>query len=107
VPQAKKEGNADMVTRLEGALKAAFEAKQKTLRPEIQLLNRLLSIKSSDALRLVRAPAAAAAPPALASLPPATRSARTATAAAAPAAPDAARRAWPGAAGPTAERLPL
>jgi hypothetical protein len=45
-----------MVQRLEGALKAAFEAKQKTLRPEIQLLNRLLSIKNQDALKLVGAP---------------------------------------------------
>jgi hypothetical protein len=41
--QAKKEKNDDVVSRLELVLKAAFEAKQATLRPEIQLLNRLLS----------------------------------------------------------------
>ena len=47
-PQAKKEGNAEVVGRLEAALRAAFEAKQATLRPEIQLLNRLLATEGAE-----------------------------------------------------------
>ncbi|KAL4420018.1 hypothetical protein ABPG77_001268 [Micractinium sp. CCAP 211/92] len=42
IKMAKKEGEAEVVARLEAAMRAAFEAKQATLRPEIQLLNRLL-----------------------------------------------------------------
>ena len=37
-----------MVGRLEAALRAAFEAKQATLRPEIQLLNRLLATEGAE-----------------------------------------------------------
>jgi len=36
--QAKKEGDAEVVRRLEEVLKVAMAEKQKTLRPEIQLL---------------------------------------------------------------------
>lgn len=46
--QAKKEGNEEVVARLEGAIRAAFEAKQATLRPEIQLLNRLLAAEGTE-----------------------------------------------------------
>ena len=45
--QAKKEGDAEVVRRLEEVLKVAMSEKQKTLRPEIQLLNRLLAVESS------------------------------------------------------------
>ena len=45
--QARKEGNAEVVGRLESVLKIAMEEKQKTLRPEIQLLNSLIAAKSS------------------------------------------------------------
>jgi hypothetical protein len=41
--QARKEKNADIFEKLETTLKAAMEAKQETLRPEIQLLNALLA----------------------------------------------------------------
>lgn len=41
--QARKEGNADMTAKLEQVLKIAMDEKQKTLRPEIQLLNQLLA----------------------------------------------------------------
>ncbi|EFN59086.1 hypothetical protein CHLNCDRAFT_49925 [Chlorella variabilis] len=58
---AKKEGNAEVVARLEAALKAAFEAKQATLRPEIQLLNRLLAAETAEQRQQVLgAPEAAA-----------------------------------------------
>ena len=36
-----------MKTRLQSVLKVAMEEKQKTLRPEIQLLNRLLAVETS------------------------------------------------------------
>eukprot|EP01018_Ginkgo_biloba_P008445 Gb_30721 [translate_table: standard] len=39
---ARKEGNKDMVKRIEYALKVAMDVKGKTLRPEVQLLNQLL-----------------------------------------------------------------
>ena len=52
--QAKKEGNSEVVTRLEAALRAAFEAKQATLRPEIQLLNRLLAAEGGEQRQQVR-----------------------------------------------------
>jgi hypothetical protein len=39
---AKKDGDENVAFRLERALKAAMEAKNATLRPEIQLLNKLL-----------------------------------------------------------------
>ena len=47
--QAKKEKNSAVAKQLEGALKAAMEEKQKTLRPEIQLLNNLLAVNSRTA----------------------------------------------------------
>jgi hypothetical protein len=46
--QAKKEGNKDVASKLEIVLQAAMSAKQSTLRPEIQLLNTLLSCKSAE-----------------------------------------------------------
>ena len=52
--QAKKEGNAEVVAQLEAALRAAFEVKQATLRPEIQLLNRLLAAEGEEQRRQVR-----------------------------------------------------
>ena len=36
-----------MKARLRSVLKVAMEEKQKTLRPEIQLLNRLLAVETS------------------------------------------------------------
>jgi hypothetical protein len=45
--QAKKEGNIEVVNQLESTLKVALAEKEKTLRPEIRLLNRLLRVKSS------------------------------------------------------------
>lgn len=45
---AKKEGNKDVASKLEIVLQAAMSAKQSTLRPEIQLLNTLLSCKSAE-----------------------------------------------------------
>lgn len=53
LPQAKKENNPALTAQLEGALKVAFQAKQRTLRPEIQMLNRLLALSSKDAVRQV------------------------------------------------------
>lgn len=41
--QAKKEGNKEVCSKLEHVLKIAMEEKQKTLRPEIQLLNNLMA----------------------------------------------------------------
>ena len=41
--QAKKEGNKEVCAKLEQVLKIAMEEKQKTLRPEIQLLNNLMA----------------------------------------------------------------
>lgn len=46
LPQARKEGNADVTAKLEQVLKIAMDEKQKTLRPEIQLLNQLLACDS-------------------------------------------------------------
>ncbi len=46
--QAKREGNPEVVAKLETVLKAAMSAKQATLRPEIQLLNSLLACKTAD-----------------------------------------------------------
>lgn len=45
--QARKEGNAQVFGKLESTLKVAMEEKNKTLRPEIQLLNKLLGISVS------------------------------------------------------------
>ena len=41
--QAKKEGNPEVCRKLEEVLRIAMEEKQKTLRPEIQLLNNLMA----------------------------------------------------------------
>jgi hypothetical protein len=41
--QARKENNPIVLEKLEAVLKIAMEEKQKTLRPEIQLFNRLLA----------------------------------------------------------------
>lgn len=41
VRKAKKEGNAEVVNKIETALKIAMVEKGKTLRPEIQLLNQV------------------------------------------------------------------
>lgn len=50
---ARKEGNADVKVKLEAVLKVAMEEKQKTLRPEIQLLNSLLSADSTAGRRSI------------------------------------------------------
>lgn len=52
--QAEKEGDAAVKARLQTVLKVAMEEKQKTLRPEIQLLNRLLAVKTSAERRQAR-----------------------------------------------------
>jgi hypothetical protein len=46
---ADKEGDASVASNLKAALKVAMDAKQKTLRPEIQLLNRLLAAETAVA----------------------------------------------------------
>lgn len=48
---AEQEGNTEVFEQLKAALKAAMEVKQKSLRPEIQLLNELLSAEDSAARR--------------------------------------------------------
>ena len=53
--QAEKEGNTEVYNQLKAALTAAMEAKQATLRPEIQLLNKLLAAEGSLAWRQVLA----------------------------------------------------
>ncbi|KAK9812959.1 hypothetical protein WJX72_006509 [[Myrmecia] bisecta] len=50
---AKKEGNAEMFGQMQNVLKIAMEEKQKTLRPEIQLLNRLIAEDSSSARKQI------------------------------------------------------
>lgn len=70
---AQKEGNQEVTGHIETALKAAMEAKQATLRPEIQLLNRLLGAEDAAARQRVRPPCcltAAAPRPALAARRP-------------------------------------
>ncbi len=52
--QARKEGEEDVVGKLEKVLSVAMEEKQKTLRPEIQLLNRLLGAKTGAERTAVR-----------------------------------------------------
>ena len=52
--QARKEGEEDVVGKLEKVLSIAMEEKQKTLRPEIQLLNRLLGAKTGAERTAVR-----------------------------------------------------
>jgi hypothetical protein len=49
---AKKDGDENVAFRLERALKAAMEAKNATLRPEIQLLNNLLGGAEKSDLEL-------------------------------------------------------
>ena len=44
--QASKEGNRDVTAALKQTLEAAMRVKQRSLRPEIQLLNHLLADKS-------------------------------------------------------------
>lgn len=51
--QAQKEGNTTVTQHIESALKAALEAKQATLRVEIQLLNRLLGAETQEARQRV------------------------------------------------------
>ncbi|KAH7286350.1 hypothetical protein KP509_32G002800 [Ceratopteris richardii] len=45
---AKKEGNAEVVNRIETILKTAMQEREKILRPEIQLLNQLLRDKGTS-----------------------------------------------------------
>ena len=52
--QARKEGEEDVVGKLEKVLSVAMEEKQKTLRPEIQLFNKLLAAKSGAERTAVR-----------------------------------------------------
>ena len=52
--QAQKEGSEAVVEQLERVLRIAMEAKQATLRPEIQLLNNLLAAADAEARAQVR-----------------------------------------------------
>ena len=52
--QARKERNSHVVQQLETVLRAAMEEKQKTLRPEIQLLNALLAQQDRRTRKRVR-----------------------------------------------------
>lgn len=54
IPQARKENNQPVVQQLETVLRAAMTEKQKTLRPEIQLLNTLLQVSDKRQRKLVR-----------------------------------------------------
>ena len=47
VVQAKKEGNAELVDQINRVSAAAMQAVNTTLRPEIQLLNNLLSTNTA------------------------------------------------------------
>ena len=53
-PQARKEGNQQVVRQLETVLRAAMQEKQKALRPEIQLLNTLLAASDRPTRKRVR-----------------------------------------------------
>ena len=55
--QAAKEGNRDVTAALKQTLEAAMKVKQRSLRPEIQLLNQLLADKSFADRAVVRASA--------------------------------------------------
>ena len=44
VRKAKKEGNPEVVNQLETTLKIAMREREKTLRPEIQLLNQVCCV---------------------------------------------------------------
>lgn len=48
IAMAQKEGNVEVASQLESVLKAAWAEKQKTLRPEIRLLNRLLELPTAE-----------------------------------------------------------
>ncbi|GAB4817892.1 hypothetical protein N2152v2_004938 [Parachlorella kessleri] len=50
---AEKEGNTEVYNQLKSAMTAAMEVKQSTLRPEIQLLNKLLAAEGSLAWRQI------------------------------------------------------
>ena len=52
--QARKEGNKEVVEKLESVLRVAMTEKKKTLRPEIQLLNTLLEADTTKARQEVR-----------------------------------------------------
>ncbi|MCJ1425927.1 hypothetical protein MMC29_003828 [Sticta canariensis] len=45
---ARREQNTEVISQLENVMKICMEEKQKTLRPEIQLLNTLLQTQSRD-----------------------------------------------------------
>lgn len=45
---ARKEGNPEVVRQLESVMRTAMEEKNKTLRPEIRMLNQLLREKTSS-----------------------------------------------------------
>jgi hypothetical protein len=48
IHQARKEGVPSVVENLQTIIKAAFKAKQATLRVEIQVLNRLLAAENKE-----------------------------------------------------------
>jgi hypothetical protein len=48
--KAKKEGNPEVVNQLERTIKIAMQAREKTLRPEIQLLNQVCIYLACDRL---------------------------------------------------------
>ena len=52
--QARKEGNQPVVHQLELVIRTAMDAKQRTLRPEIQLLNTLLAAQDRRTRQRVR-----------------------------------------------------
>jgi hypothetical protein len=52
--QAQKEGSTEVYDQMKAALTAALEVKQATLRPEIQLLNRLLAVEDALAWEQAR-----------------------------------------------------
>lgn len=54
--QASKEGNEAVISALKQTLEAAMQVKQRSLRPEIQLLNSLLADKSFEDRAVVRSP---------------------------------------------------
>ncbi|KAG2484601.1 hypothetical protein HYH03_016642 [Edaphochlamys debaryana] len=64
---ARKEGNADVATRLERALMAAWDVKQSSLRPELQLLNRLVRAGGEPERRQIYLEGGPSLPPLLSS----------------------------------------
>jgi hypothetical protein len=60
VQLSEREGDKETTKRLRAAVQAAMEVKQSTLRPEIQLLNRLLAVETDVQRKQILNPAAIA-----------------------------------------------